>query len=376
MPFILGLGIAINIMFIFLSLNEGQTLSLSMFLPTADAGSAAQRAFNIGDLNTAITQAENALATNPQDEEALVTLVRALVYRSYVDFEFGDDIQTALTLTEQALTTAPGSANVLAARAFVLQADNNARGAVEMAERALDIETNHTLARSAMALGYARAGNYDTALQESEIALATAIGTYRLDALRAFAISQADLGRYADAGETLDTLITNYDSFIPLYYERALYARQVSNADAAENAYLRVLALDPTNAKAQLRLCELSESIGERESALKNCAQVTQAVPSLAAGWYRLGRVHFLGGDFPQAQQALNRCTSLQVMQNVLVEDRLFECWYIQGQAAEFLGDCPALIAIYNQFQVMSQGSDIQETWVYPPEGPPMCVTS
>jgi len=247
--------------------------------------------------------------------------------------------------------------------------------AVELAERALTSAPNHTLARAALALGYARVGSFDTALRESETALANDTHTnQRLDALRAYAISQADLGRYADAGETLENLITQYDEFIPLYYERALYARQISNPDAAENAYLRVLTLDPGNIKAQLRLCELSETIGERESALKNCAQITQVAPSLAPGWYRLGRVHFMSGDFEAAQQALNRCTSLQVLQNAPLEERLFECWYIQGQAAEFLGDCPSLVAIYNQFQVMAQNSDIQETWVYPPEGPPMCT--
>ncbi|MEL6273062.1 MAG: tetratricopeptide repeat protein [Chloroflexota bacterium] len=352
LPFALGIGIALNVLLIVVSLSDGRTLSLSMFAPTADAGQAASRAFAQGDLNTAIDRAQAALAADPQDAAAALTLARALVYRSYVDFDHNDDLDTAQAITADAIAASPDDPDALAARAFALQAVGNTIGAVEQAERALRIDPNHTMARTASALAYARSGSYDRALTESESALATGpTGSERLDATRALAISQADLGRYADAGETLDNLIASYNGFIPLYYERALYARQVSNPDAAENAYLRVLALDPGNIKAQLRLCELSESIGERDSALKNCTQITEAAPSLPEGWYRLGRVHFLAGDFQEAQQTLNRCTSLQVMQDVPPEARLFECWFIQGQAAEITGDCPALIAVYNQFR-------------------------
>jgi hypothetical protein len=62
-------------------------------------------------------------------------------------------------------------------------------------------------------------------------------------------------------------------------------------------------------------------------------------------------------------------------MQNVPVTDRKFECWYLQGQAAEILGDCPNLIATYNEFRAMAAEAPIQQTWLYPPEGPPGCAT-
>jgi hypothetical protein len=82
---------------------------------------------------------------------------------------------------------------------------------------------------------------------------------------------------------------------------------------------------------------------------------------------------YFLQGQFDDAQSALNRCSTLQVMQGVPVEARRFECWYIQGQAAEILGDCPSLTALYNEFRAMTADQSIQQRWTYPPEGPPMC---
>ncbi len=369
-------GILLNVVLIAIGMSNGRDLSLlALFSPTADAGSAAVRAFNAGDLNGAVQQAEAALQSNPNDTTAAMTLTRALVYRSYVDFRYEDDLATALETAASVAVRNPTDPDALAAHAFALQANGQAAQAVEVAERALEIDPNHTLARTSQALGYARAGSYDTALRHSETAISNDANTPEVfDARRARAISLADLGRYLDAGEALDALIEDYSSVIPLRYERALYARQVSDPDTAENAYLRVLNLDAENAKARLRLCELTEGIGERESALQYCQQITEFAPTLPAGWYRLGRLHYLGGDFTQAQQTLNRCSSLQVMQNVPPQQRIFECWYLQGQAAEILGDCTALLTLYNQFQVMASDSAVRETWTYPPEGPPMCT--
>jgi hypothetical protein len=45
----------------------------------------------------------------------------------------------------------------------------------------------------------------------------------------------------------------------------------------------------------------------------------------------------------------------------------------MQGQAAENNGDCPALLATYNEFLEMTAYVDIPQTWIYPPEGPPGC---
>ncbi len=60
-------------------------------------------------------------------------------------------------------------------------------------------------------------------------------------------------------------------------------------------------------------------------------------------------------------------------MQGIPIEERRLECWYLQGQAAEIRGDCPALLATYNEFRAMALNANISQTWAYPPEGPPGC---
>lgn len=368
-------GILLNLSFIVYSLSSGRGFALSSLLaPPVDNAGQAVRAFNNGDLNQAVTLAQAAVNSNPQDSAALMTLVRSLVYRSYVDFEHGEDLRVALEAATDGAERLPDDPNALAAYAFALQANGQPVTAAEVAEDALALDPVHTLARTALGLAYARVGSFEIGLRESQSALSSGGDAPELfDARRAVAISTADLGNYAEAGSLLDDLLRQHDRVIPLYFERALYARNVGDHERAEAALLRVLNLDAENIKAKLRLCELTSDIGEQETARQYCQQITTAAPNLPQGWYRLGRLHFLSGEFKQAQDTLNRCSTLQVLQDVPASERIFECWYLQGQAAEILGDCPALVAIYNQFQIMATEADIRETWTYPPEGPAIC---
>jgi tetratricopeptide (TPR) repeat protein len=343
--------------------------------PPDDLLAAAQNAFDRGDLDLAITFARQYLAIHPAYSPAVSLLARALVYRSYSEYNRGVDRESALQLTTEAVTRSPGDLEVLAAHAFALQAAQQPASAADAARRVLEENPDHTLARTALALAYGGAGSYEIALRESLQAVQTATTADALDALRALAISYSDLGNYEEASRIVERALTFNDRLLSLYFERALYALQLGDADAATVAYFQVLVYDPDNVKARLRLCELSSMLREHEAALDYCGEVTQLAPSWSEGWYQLGREHFLQGDFAGAKQNLHRCSSLQVMQNIPVPERRFECWYLQGQAAQILGDCDALIATYNEFRSMAADAEIQQTWTYPPEGPPGCVT-
>jgi tetratricopeptide (TPR) repeat protein len=223
-------------------------------------------------------------------------------------------------------------------------------------------------------LAYGGAGSFNIALRESQVA--NQQGDWPLESLRAMAISYSDLGDYQSAIETIEKALKLNRHLIPLYFERALYALQVGDTDAATAAYYQILTFAPDNVKVRLRLCEVSSLLREREAAIGYCREVTERAPSWADGWYQLGLEYFLQGDFSSAKDALHRCSTLQVMQDIPVIERKFGCWYLQGQAAEILGDCPNLLATYNEFRAMAAEAPIQETWLYPPEGPPGCAPS
>ncbi len=348
-------------------LNFGAPLTT----PSADL-TPALLAFNRGDLDEAVRLAGALLEMQPENSGALLVLARALIYRSYSDFNTEGDRATALQLTGEMLARHPRDVDVMAVHAFALQANGQPVTAAQTAQEALKADPEHALARMALALSYSGVGSHQLSLRENLLAIESP--GWQIDTQRALALSYSGVGDYRNAVESIEKAIALNPRLIPLYFERALYARQLGDADAATVAYFQILAYDDGNVKARLRLCELSSLMRQRESAIQFCQQVTDRAPDWADGWYQLGREYFLQGNFAQAQQHLNRCSSLQVMQEVPVEKRRFECWYMQGQAAEILGDCPALLATYQEYRTMALDAGLLQTWIYPPEGPPGCV--
>ncbi|MCA9889104.1 MAG: tetratricopeptide repeat protein [Anaerolineae bacterium] len=337
----------------------------------------AQAAFARGDLGNTIKQAEELWEASPEDTESLILLARALVYNSYVDQQFEADRRRALQLTTAAYNQPLLRTRVQAIHAFALQANDRAGDATRMASAAIQRDYNNVTARVALALGYAQQGLFDQGLREARTAVELADNTesaWRMDAYRTLAIILSDMGRYGEAIAAINQAIAIHRRMIPLYFERALYAMQTSDTSSATAAYFQIIALSENNAKAHLRLCEVSIRLREREAAIEYCTQATELAPAWSEGWYQLGREYFLQGNLVQARDSLKRCTSLQTLQNMPVEERQFECWYLQGQAAEALGDCETLVPLYNQFQAMAASSNIEQTWTYPPEGPSICI--
>ncbi len=187
------------------------------------------------------------------------------------------------------------------------------------------------------------------------------------------AVAHGDLGNDRQALAELDHAIGFNSKLIPLHFEAAHFALQVSDIDQATVSYYRIMALDESNVKARVRLCELSNRLQERRSALRHCQEVAQLAPDWADGWHRLGREYFLSGNFSEAQDDFGECARLQKEQNASVDDLQLACWYLQGQAAEIRGDCASLTAIYQEFLDLVRRADLPQTWSYPPGGPSIC---
>jgi tetratricopeptide (TPR) repeat protein len=374
LSFVVLLGTVIGVGVLSWRWIERGFLSRAPVVTVENQYGAARSAFNTGDLDTAISLLRRHLAANPADGTASLLAVRALVYRSYSDFDRSIDREAALQLSADVFERAPQNVDALAAYAFALQAAGQPGRAAEMANAALEQSPSNAFARTALALAYGVAGNHEVALRESLRAAGEANTENAVDVLRALSISYADLGNYSEAARTVEQASRYHSKLLSLYFERALYALQLGDADSATVAYYEVMVHDPENVKARLRLCELSGMRREHEAALRYCGEVTTLAPAWSEGWYQLGREYFLQGNFEEAQANLHRCSSLQVLQNVPIAERRFECWYLQGQAAQIRGDCAALVATYNEFRAMAADESVRETWTYPPEGPPGCT--
>ncbi|GAB1420651.1 hypothetical protein MASR2M15_07600 [Anaerolineales bacterium] len=334
-------------------------------------------AFQSGQLDKVIKLASQIRESNPHNIPALVMLIRSLIYRSYSDYDHAHDRQQAKDIVLAALADFPDHPDILAIYALVLNNESSYKEANKIALDVIDSYPLHVVARIALAQAYGAQGGFDASLREANKAIELA-QTYApewlVDAYRIKAIAYSDLGQYADAIAVIDLALQQNHYLLPLYFERALYALQIGNTDLASISYFQVLAFDDGNVKSRLRLCELTSTLRERETAIQYCSDVTGLAPQWADAWYFLGREYFLQGNFTAAQDVLHKCSSLQIMQNIPIPERRFECWYLQGQAAEIRGDCPALLATYNEYLEMATHPEIEKTWVYPPEGPSICV--
>nr|MCU0465456.1 hypothetical protein [Anaerolineae bacterium] len=96
----------------------GSVLTPAPVKPIEAELEAARRAFDSGNLNEAIAAAERAFAARPDWPPAALEMVRALVYRSYVDYDDLPDRRRALELSGAVLEAHPDDPNALAARAF------------------------------------------------------------------------------------------------------------------------------------------------------------------------------------------------------------------------------------------------------------------
>lgn len=330
----------------------------------------AERAFESGDLDQAVSLARAVYNAEPDRADALLLLVRALIYRSYSDYDHSFDRQVAVQLATVAVNRRPADADALAARALALHVSGQSLDAFRMAERALIVDPQHTMGRVAQALASGGLGVFDRALSVSEQALRAADSRWRYDALRARAIILSDVGRYDEALKVAAQAIDANKRLAVTHFERALYALQIGDFNTATAEYFTILSHDSSNVKAHLRLCEVSTLLRETDQAVRYCTQVTQMAPAWADGWYRLGREYFLQGQFDAALKHLNRCTTLQGAQGTPPDSRHFECWYLQGQAAERVGDCDALRRIYTEAQAWLPLASTPRVWTYPPEGP------
>ncbi len=353
----------------------GEWLNLNRLQNTEISIAAVQSAFDAGDLQTAINYASQLHVDNAYDEQTIILLIRTLIYQSYTDYNYSSDLDRALVLSREGISKHPRSLDMQAIRAYALQVSGRSDEANRMALRIINRSPEHIMARIVLSLSYGSQGIFEAALREADVAvsLSDQYGRYIMESYRTRAFAYANLTQYTNAILDVDHAMKFNRKLIPLHFERALYAIQLGNTDLATVSYFQIMAFDEGNIKVRLRLCELSSQLQEWDASIRYCGEVTQRAPEWADGWYQLGREFFFKGDFVNAMASFNKCSTLQVNQQIPIVDRQLECWYLQGQSAEILGQCEALMTTYHEFLDMVDRGNLPQTWTYPPGGPPIC---
>ena len=153
-----------------------------------------------------------------------------------------------------------------------------------------------------------------------------------MDTYRAYAYALTWVGARDQAAQALEDAIAIQPTLDFLYFELAEKYRALENVQGAISAYEQVLAIDRTNTRAMLRLCETYFNLGENTRAQEYCTQALDSDPAYADAWRQIGLVYYMQSQYQDAVDAFDQCVANG-------SDSIY-CYYVRGLAYYYLDRC------------------------------------
>ncbi|GAB4323962.1 MAG: hypothetical protein Kow00117_12230 [Phototrophicales bacterium] len=304
--FLFGLLIGGTVLFVSTNLEELQMEALEMFGmgPTAtplpgDLATLGERLFVAGDLEAAADLFERAIALRPNNIDYLYVYGQLLIDMNAPEraLELGNRI------LEININDPRGY--VLRGRAQVWTGDPN--GAISSALSGLELNSGYeSELYGILARAYTDAGQYIEGVQAGEQAVQA--NPSDAEARRSYAYSLSWIGDNEEAIAQLEAAIILKPNYIPVYLELALHYLAQNRDQDAIDLYDQVLAIQPRNARALLRLCTTYRKIGQFERAIGFCQDAVNADPTSVASWYQLGLLQYNRYQFADALYSFGQC--------------------------------------------------------------------
>lgn len=347
-------GMLIGVMLVYVSTNfedlREQALDAVGLAPTptplpSDLATIAANLVIAGDLDEAANLFEQALEQRPDNIDYLHEYGQLLI-------DQGDYIR-AEAMADRILELDPAEVRGYALKARAQVWAGNPTSAIPVALAGLDITPGYAPLYSALARAYANTGQYGNGVENGALAIQADPGD--VDARRSYAYALSWVAANDQAIEQLETALSLDQTVIDTYFELALqYLAQNRDQDAID-LYDRVLALQPRNARAMLRLCETYRKVGQFERAIGYCEDAVSADPEYAQAYYQLGILRYnrpaAPGQLPNfqgAMEAFQACTELNPAS--------LDCKYRLGLSYYYLDDCDTAWDILQESLVMAQG--------------------
>jgi tetratricopeptide (TPR) repeat protein len=318
-----------------------------------------ERAFLVGDIETAIEHYGAAAQMDPKNIDILFEYARMLIYRSYAGRSYTFRAQQALDVAQQAVAVDPNNARAQAILCYALLENNRAEEAIGAGLRAEQLAPTYAEAKAYLSMAYRGAGRPSQAFQKADEAVQADPNS--LDARRSLAISLAYVGEFDAAIQQYERAIQIHPRFDALYFELALYYRAQNNYDAAIAAYDQVLSMEPNNVKAYTRKCEAYFTMREDQSAQEACEQAIQLDSTYPEAYRQLGMVEYTRRNYEGAIESFQTCVSLQNDQQIPLQDQEIECYYIQGLAESLLARCDLAWPLLQNALQMNPNEKIKE---------------
>lgn len=237
-----------------------------------------------------------------------------------------------------------------ALRANALVFDDSESEAVSVAVIGLDYDETYAPLYASLARGYVGTARYADAVDAG--LRAVELAPYDADARRAYAFALSWFGENLEATSQLEQAIALDPNRIPTYFELAFQYLAQNRDQEAIDIYNLILAVQPRNARAMLRLCTAYRKIGEFNRALGYCtdarenADIDDAI--YADAQFEFGRmVYNETGDWATALDAFEACSD--------AAPESLSCTYYQGLTHYYLGNCDEAWSILRDSLTMAR---------------------
>ncbi len=291
--------------------------------------SQAQAYYDNGDINDAFVYYEMAVKQQPDNINYLYEYGRMLNEL--------DRSEEAAPLGDKIIELAPKDPRGYALKANALMW-SDPQSAIPAAIQGIEIGETFAPLPAALAVAYTNIGRYQEALQRGDQAIRW--NPSDASARRAYSYPLIFTGRYTEAIAQLEEAVAINPNIAAPYFELASLYRRIKNPEMSVAIYNRVLEIDPNNARAYLRICETLAAVGQFKKAEPYCDKALEINPNYASAHRMLGQLRYSRRNYEGAIEEFETCVKLGSQE--------IECYYINGLAHYFLGQCDDAWTILN----------------------------
>jgi superkiller protein 3 len=239
------------------------------------------------------------------------------------------DAEIALEIGNQAIEAAPQDVRGYALKAKALVWTGDSASAIPIALQGRELDPLFAPIYSALARAYTIIGRYQQGLDNGEEAVR--LDPMDADTHRSYAISLIFVGLRDEAIQQLEDAVNINPNLTGPYFELAGQYNAANMTEEAVATYEKILTIDPFEAKAMLRMCEVFFKVGEARQAEGYCDDALQVNPNYKEAYRQLGMVNYSRRNYEGSIDNFEKCEEL--------ESDEIQCYYLRGLAHYYLAD-------------------------------------
>jgi tetratricopeptide (TPR) repeat protein len=297
-----------------------------------------------GDLEAAADLFERALDQRPNNIDYLHEYGQVLIEL--------DEPERAIELAERIIDLNPADPRGYALKARAQVWMNNYSEAIPTVLAGLEVNDRYAPLYASLSRAYTYTGRY---LDGVEMGLrGIESDPTSVEARRSYAYALSWIGESEEATAQLEIALALDLNYVPTHFELAGQYLAQNRDQEAIDLYDRILALQPRNSRAMLRLCETYRKVGQFERAIGYCGDAVIADPTSTSAHFQLGLLQYNRFEFTGAIESFSQCL-------VYAPDDL-DCKYRLGLSYFYSDDCDTAWDILQESLQMARSQSNTDT--------------